>query len=102
MGPKQFVKLYLIIKIFLLLKIRIESGRTHQIRVHLSSIHHPIYGDELYGAKIKTRMMLHCYQITFVHPILGKKIDIKAPIYNDFKEVIKKEKLTCEKRKILL
>lgn len=87
---------------FSLLKIRIESGRTHQIRVHLSSIHHPIYGDELYGAKIKTRMMLHCYQITFVHPILGKKIDIKAPIYNDFKEVIKKEKLTCEKRKILL
>ena len=85
-----------------LVKIKIETGRTHQIRVHFSSINHPIYGDELYGARIKSRIMLHCYHISFVHPILGKKIDIKAPIYNDFKEVIKKEKLTCEKREILL
>lgn len=80
-----------------LLKIKIETGRTHQIRVHLANINHPIYGDALYGAISKGKVMLHCNNISFTHPILGKKIDIVAPIFSDFKTILKKEKLSCEK-----
>lgn len=68
---------------FLLLKP--HTGRTHQIRVHLSSLEHPIIGDALYTAKPispyrSPSMLLHAYKIKFVHPINGKNIAIIAPI----------------------
>lgn len=63
-----------------LVSCTLESGRTHQIRVHFSHIHHPLAGDTLYGGK-KTfpRQALHAYQIEFTHPISEENILCKAP-----------------------
>lgn len=63
-----------------LLRVSINTGRTHQIRVHLSFISHPIIGDEKYGSKVKaSRIMLHCERITFF-AIDGHKMSINAKI----------------------
>lgn len=82
-----------------LVKVKIITGRTHQIRVHFSSIGHPLLGDTLYGKKtyleLKTgkikipRQMLHAHKIEFTHPIKGEKILIEAPLPEDMKEIIK-------------
>lgn len=58
-----------------LLKIGLETGRTHQIRVHMSHISHPLVGDALYG-KNDGDLRLHCYHIKFVHPFKKETIDI--------------------------
>ncbi len=73
-----------------LLKINLETGRTHQIRVHLSSIGHPLLGDSLYGedCSIINRQALHCKNIYFKHPITNKEIHITTDFPDDFKEVI--------------
>ena len=76
-----------------LVKVNIKTGRTHQIRVHMASILHPLFGDTLYGAITKTNIMLHCYTLEFIHPILGKKLSIKAPIPYEFNKIMKQEKL---------
>lgn len=72
-----------------LLRIRIVTGRTHQIRVHLSVINHPILGDELYGLKrekIKApRQMLHASELIFEHPYNNIKTSLKAKLPDDFK-----------------
>lgn len=80
-----------------LLKVNIKTGRTHQIRVHLSSILHPIYGDKLYGSINESDIMLHCYTLEFNHPILGKKINVKAPISFNFNKLLKEENLKINK-----
>ncbi len=60
------------------------TGRTHQLRVHMSHIGHPIYGDDLYGAPQKNeRLRLHCREITFIHPFLKREIKIEAPLPED-------------------
>jgi 23S rRNA pseudouridine1911/1915/1917 synthase len=62
-----------------LVRCSLETGRTHQIRVHMSSIGHPLIGDSLYGGKPqRTGQALHAYQIEFIHPLNGKKIDTKS------------------------
>ena len=61
-----------------LVKCRLKTGRTHQIRVHLSSINHPIVGDKIYGGKQANRLMLHSYSVSFIHPITNKKITIRC------------------------
>lgn len=69
-----------------LLKINLETGRTHQIRVHFSAIGHPLLGDGLYGGdmqKIK-RQALHCKDIYFTHPVTGQAIHITCPFPKDF------------------
>lgn len=81
-----------------LLNVQIMTGRTHQIRVHLSSILHPLYGDTLYGAITQSDIMLHCYTLEFIHPILGKKISVKASIPYEFNKILKQEKLTLNKK----
>lgn len=65
----------------------LETGKTHQIRVHLSSIGNPILGDDLYGKKsnLISRQALHCHHINFIHPITQKKCDIVSPIPKDMK-----------------
>jgi 23S rRNA pseudouridine1911/1915/1917 synthase len=64
-----------------LLEVRLETGRKHQIRVHLSEMGCPIVGDQKYGAKTKMqgRIALHAYQLAFNHPVSGKRIEFLAP-----------------------
>lgn len=77
------------------LRIHIETGRTHQIRVHLASLGHPVLGDTLYGKKqtpsssVKaTRQMLHAESIQFVHPVSGEPMKIVAPLPEDFSSIL--------------
>lgn len=68
------------------------TGRTHQIRVHLSEYGTPIFGDILYGkqfAKLTKRMMLHALWLEFKHPITGVDIKIEAPVPKDMSEYVK-------------
>jgi 23S rRNA pseudouridine1911/1915/1917 synthase len=79
-----------------LLSCTLHTGRTHQIRVHLASIGHPLLGDSAYGWKANTRMkrdpgrvMLHAARLQVVHPKTGKVLDLRAPLPADFKAQIK-------------
>ncbi|HZB88006.1 MAG TPA: RluA family pseudouridine synthase [Terracidiphilus sp.] len=85
---------------FTLVRVRIETGRTHQIRVHMASINHPVVGDSLYGAagqltdlvvaqsgrkstpdKLRLgRNFLHAAELEFTHPITNKPLQLKAPL----------------------
>jgi len=73
---------------------RPKTGRTHQIRVHLNGIGHPVLGDVHYGKRFRcryrpSRVMLHAKKISFKHPMIGDKINITAPIPDDMKEAIR-------------
>lgn len=61
-------------------KCILETGRTHQIRVHMASIGHSILGDSLYGDKsfFAEGQALHCYRLSFLHPIINKQINIEC------------------------
>lgn len=71
-----------------LLDVKLETGRTHQIRVHMAHIKHPILGDEVYGsASSKLGLFgqaLHGYRLTFVHPRTGEEMTFTAPLPEDF------------------
>ena len=69
-----------------LIEVKIDTGRTHQIRVHLSTIGHPLVGDRLYGAKTNQKILLHCKTMSFLHPITFQKLYIDAPIPDDFRK----------------
>lgn len=60
-----------------LLEVTIHTGRTHQIRVHLSYVGHPLKGDFLYGKRDEGGYLLRCYKLSFPHPATGKKITVK-------------------------
>ena len=62
-----------------LVKCILDTGRTHQIRVHLSSLGHPIIGDALYGQKSTSRLMLHAESIIIPHPFTNQLLNISAP-----------------------
>ena len=63
-----------------IVSLKLDTGRTHQIRVHMSAIKHPLFGDSLYGSKIKKdRVLLHSHIVEFIHPITKKKILIECP-----------------------
>jgi len=68
-----------------LLEVRPETGRTHQIRVHLASIGHPIYGDSLYGRKDAAldRQFLHAQRLAFAHPRTGQRMELEALLADD-------------------
>ena len=72
----------------------LETGRTHQIRVHMSHIRHPLLGDELYGpVKNKlgaSRQMLHAGVLGFVHPSSGEYMEFESPLPDDFRKVLNK------------
>ncbi len=76
------------------LRCRIHTGRTHQIRVHLKSLGHPVLGDETYGWKqdpvlpVPPRVMLHAEHLVFAHPISAKVLDLHAPLPKDFKQML--------------
>jgi 23S rRNA pseudouridine1911/1915/1917 synthase len=70
---------------FTLLEVKIGTGRTHQIRVHLASIGHPVVGDKLYGAPASAlaRYFLHAREIAFTSPGTGERITVSAPLPGD-------------------
>ena len=73
-----------------LVKLWLETGRTHQIRCHMSSIGHPLEGDDLYGGSLEKieRQALHCAKMKFFHPIDGKVIELCCDIPEDMKKII--------------
>lgn len=75
---------------FTFLEVKIGTGRTHQIRVHLASIGHPVVGDKLYGAPASTlgRYFLHARQITFSSPSSGERITLSAPLPQDIEDYL--------------
>lgn len=76
---------------FSLLELWLETGRTHQIRCHMSYIGHTLIGDDLYGGslEIMSRQALHCGEVNFVHPVTKNCIKVKAELPIDMKKVIK-------------
>ncbi len=68
-----------------LLSIQLETGRTHQIRVHFAFLGHPLIGDDLYGGKkeLIQRQALHCDKLSFTHPFTGELIECKAELPSD-------------------
>jgi len=70
-------------------RINLETGRTHQIRVHFASLGKPLVGDSMYGTdelNLK-HQLLHCGHITFTHPVSGEIMDIHAPLPDDMQEI---------------
>ncbi|MEG1978087.1 MAG: RluA family pseudouridine synthase, partial [Cetobacterium sp.] len=84
---------------FSLVEVGIETGRTHQIRVHMKSLNHPILGDSTYGNpdNIAKRQMLHSYYLKFNHPITNEELIIVGDLKEDFKSVAKRLKLDIKK-----
>jgi 23S rRNA pseudouridine1911/1915/1917 synthase len=68
------------------LEIQLATGRTHQIRVHLAAIGHPVVGDWLYGAANAVRPMLHAATLELRHPLTGQRLRVTAPVPDDFQE----------------
>lgn len=85
-----------------LLSVSPETGRTHQIRVHLSSLGHPICGDTLYGDPSGSphipRQALHAYSLTFHRPSDGKRITVKAPLPSDMQALVSAIDITDTER----
>jgi 23S rRNA pseudouridine1911/1915/1917 synthase len=86
---------------FGLLAVRPQTGRTHQIRVHLSHLGHPVVGDKVYGSKKKTdsedelcihRQMLHAQQLGFDHPVTGQRMEYSASLPLDMETVVSRLK----------
>ena len=69
-----------------LLRVALETGRTHQIRVHMAAIGHPVCGDPLYGVAGRyglTRQFLHADRLAFEHPVTGEPVDVRSPLPDD-------------------
>ena len=64
-----------------LLELSLETGRTHQIRTHLSYLGHPLAGDDMYGGSVEIfrRQCLHCSEMSFIHPLTRERIILKSP-----------------------
>ena len=80
---------------YTMVELLLETGRTHQIRVHMSHIGYPLVGDYLYGGEapwLLDRQALHAYKLSFNHPVTGKRLTVEAPLPHDIQEVIKKIK----------
>jgi len=74
-----------------LISLKLETGRTHQIRVHMKHIGHPLPGDFLYNPDyaVINRQALHSYRLAFAHPITGEKMEFTAELPEDMKRIIK-------------
>ena len=74
-----------------LVELTLLTGRTHQIRVHLSHIGHPLLGDDLYGGsrELIGRQALHAARLSFIHPVSNKEVDVSSPLPIDLLELVK-------------
>jgi len=98
-GGRQAITKYEILESFAnfaFVKLSPKTGRTHQLRVHMSAIGHPIVGDDMYGGQVfasgdyrLARQALHAQEITFVHPGTLKTITLKAPLPPDMVELLR-------------
>ena len=86
------------------IKVRLETGRTHQIRVHMSHLHHPIVGDPIYAGRHRVpagaqaelvdylqafkRQALHAWRLSFLHPESGEEVSYEAPIPDDMQQLL--------------
>ncbi|NHM32979.1 RluA family pseudouridine synthase [Neobacillus terrae] len=72
--------------------LRLETGRTHQIRVHMAYLGHPLLGDDLYGGErsIIQRQALHCKKLTFIHPFTKFEMSLEAPMPDDMISILKR------------
>lgn len=69
-----------------MLRVRLETGRTHQIRVHLSTIEFPVYADPLYGEPVAgRRLWLHAEHLSFAHPVSGEPLEFRSEIPDDLR-----------------
>lgn len=76
-----------------LLRVQLETGRTHQIRVHMASIGHPVVGDRQYGGRQSyglPRQFLHATRLHFPHPVTGEELDVQSPLPDDLKAALTK------------
>ncbi|WP_432646201.1 RluA family pseudouridine synthase [Mitsuokella sp.] len=75
---------------FSLLRLVLDTGRTHQIRVHLAHLGHPLLGDDLYGGdcSLIKRQALHACRLYFTHPMTGQNINIKVPLPSDMEQIV--------------
>lgn len=75
---------------FSVIRLKLHTGRTHQIRVHMSYIGHPLAGDDLYGGEkgLIQRHALHCQELLFPHPITGDLVQLTAPLPDDMNQFI--------------
>lgn len=96
-NGKEAITHFKVIKRFdkyTLLEVKIDTGRTHQIRVHLSEIGHPVVGDEIYSNGKNEfgvhGQLLHAKRLDFKHPITGKDMHLEAELPEEFKNVLKK------------
>ena len=106
-GGKEAVTHYWVIERFNAythIKVKLETGRTHQIRVHMASHHHPIAGDQTYGGRMKLpkgaseelieglrqfkRQALHAKRLAFLHPMTNEETSFEAPLPNDIKHLL--------------
>ena len=80
-------------KKYSLIEIKLETGRTHQIRVHFAYIGHPLAGDDLYGGSTEDIccQALHCGLLCFREPLTGKEITVTSPLRDDIQKLIEKE-----------
>lgn len=69
-----------------MLRVRLETGRTHQIRVHLAAIGYPVYADPLYGRQVPgRRLWLHAEHLAFEHPVSGEPLEFRSSVPEDLR-----------------
>jgi 23S rRNA pseudouridine1911/1915/1917 synthase len=76
-----------------LLRVMLETGRTHQIRVHMAAIGHPVSGDPVYGVAGRyglTRQFLHAARLAFPHPVTGEEVDVRSELPEDLREALRR------------
>lgn len=98
-GGREAISNYELLEAFdevALVRVKIETGRTHQIRVHMKHLGHPIVGDRVYGRPRKVvlpakpdRQQLHAARLEFTHPVTGKRLSFEAPLFDDMAHLLK-------------